>query len=589
VKIIRRKPDKGYIDTHLWVPKSFVDVEGTKSALTHTITDSYTNNQRYLYLYKETADHLLLPRSFWDVGTLPFPVVDCRPRSYEFVDFESRVELDHKLDVVDDKCMLLPTGKDVQRKSIDALINNPGGVLQLGCGTGKTVIALHKIALGRVPALVMLDNTNLLYQWAQEAEKFLTIPGGIGFIEAGKKQWKHGLVLATYHSIANWSDTMPEEIRRWFGQIFWDEGHHVSAPVFAKSADLFYGNRYALTATPERDDGMHVICDLHVGPVLHKDLTPPMKATVAFKHTGLRLDVRDPRVHSQVVDSNGEIHLSRVYSFFGQWLTRLMMIIDTCHQSIRAGRKIMVLSNSVDEVVNLMALWVHGDKSALYTDIPIPSPAEVGESLTPYMMSSREHKKYEKKKSKLERQLAKANLIQSDRTTLQAELQLIEQLFQQVEVHSKIQNELKRRQKAYVQKLLEADCSAGFLTYGVPPKVRQAYTKNKSVVFAVTKYGKEGLDCPDLDTVIVSSLFSSRNGLQQLIGRPTRPQPGKKQPLILMLVDEVGQCIGMSKKLMTHLRAWPIEEGGPYEPILVDYSTWQNRKGTSTLTDLLTQ
>ena len=612
MQIVTRRPDRGYLDNWLWVPRGFVDVESTKRALTHELK-LYGGQSKFIYLWKEAEHHLLLPRAFWHPGNLPFPVVDCRPRNYPHVPFKSRIQLDHLPQELNGVIQLLPTGLDVQARSMSALLNNPGGILQLACvagdtklslnrggkgfkmsiakacerirgkgrytwdagiptyirscvgdriglnkvvtiinrgrrtvrqlkladgkvlkatddheilttegyralgqlqagdevitdgvraessrkkklaykriggfdhhpyaryqsrthvveehravmeahlngltlnqfrercrygtieglcfidpakhhvhhkdenirnnrlsnlealpaaehlakhrpgskafgkgelvpvriqavdnygeeevydvvceaphhnfvasgvvvhncGKGKTVIALDRIARGQAPAIVMLDNTNLLYQWKSEAEELLDIPGGIGIIGEGKKEWKKALVLATYHSIANWSDTIPEEVRRWFAQVFWDEGHHVSAPTFAKTAPVFYGNRYSLTATPERDDGMHIIAKCHIGDVLYKDLTPTMRPAFAFTWTGLSVDLRDPTVAAQVMDVNQEVHTSKVYSYFGQWQERLETILKICQEAYVIGRKVLVLSNSVGEVVNL--------------------------------------------------------------------------------------------------------------------------------------------------------------------------------------------------------------------------------------------
>lgn len=589
MKVILRRPDRGYLDTHLWVPRVFIDVEGTKRALSYEF-QGYGGTSQYVYLWQEAEHHLLLPRAFWPPAQLAFPVVDCRPRSYQHVPFGSRIQLDHLPQELGGSIQLLPTGRDVQQRSMAALMASPTGILQLACGRGKTVIALEKIARGQVPAIVMLDNTNLLYQWQKEAEDLLDIPGGVGIIADGKKQWKKGLVLATYHSIANWSETMPEEVRRWFGQVFWDEGHHVSAPTFAKTAGLFYGNRYSLTATPNRDDGMHVIADAHIGKVLYKDLTPMMLPRFAFVWTDHRIDATDPTVAAQVLDQNKEVHLKKVYSYFGQWRSRLNIILSICHEALSFGRRVLVLSDSVGEVVNLYAAWC-GHQGGMYTDIPMPTPLDIGETLQPCRLSDRDHHKLETYKTKLTKQYKKQQEKDPSSPLLTqwyTELVLIDQALKQHEIHRRLDNELKKSQKKYVDQLLQTDGPAGFLTFGVPPARRQSFLAEKQLNFSITKYGKEGLDCQELDTVILSSLFASSNSLQQLMGRPTRPMPGKKSPLIVFLVDDVGQCIGMSKKLQAHLRSWPKEEGGPYEPILVNHpAPWTFRKSTALLTDLL--
>ena len=584
IRIIRRDPSRAYLDRWLWIPKCYVDVNSVKSALTYEVASTFgAGKTRLLYLWKETQWHLLIPRAFWDPMRLPCPVVDCRPREYTEVDFKSHIKLDHRLKQVDGKKLLLPTGDDVQQKSIRALDDSPGGVLKLACGKGKTVVALEKIARGRVPALVMLDNTQLLYQWKQEAEALLSVPGGIGIYGDGKKEWQKGLVLATYHSIANWADTIPEEARRWFGQIFWDEGHHCPAPLFSRTADMFYGARYSLTATPERDDGLHVLSEGHIGPVLYTDLTPTMQPSLAFMWTGMSLDLRDASVASKVIDINGEVHTSKLYSYFGQWAPRVNILLKTIYEARQSGRMVLVLSNSVDEVVNLMSCWERPGQP-LYTDIPVPTPAEVGEQLNPVELTNKDVTRIEKRLKTLRAQLQKAS--PTDAPVVQADINQLEQSLRQFDVHKKIQAELSKRQRKYISALVRESKDAGMLTYEVDPKTRQKFLAERNVIFAITKYGKEGMDCPRLDTVILSALFSNRNGLQQLMGRPTRPMPGKKTPVLLAMVDDIGQCIGMARKLMNHLRSWPSEEGGPYDPILIGFPTSWRTKTRTTTTEL---
>jgi superfamily II DNA or RNA helicase len=94
------------------------------------------------------------------------------------------------------------------------------------------------------------------------------------------------------------------------------------------------------------------------------------------------------------------------------------------------------------------------------------------------------------------------------------------------------------------------------------------------------KYGKEGMDCPDMDTVLVCEPFSQRNGLQQLLGRTTRERPGKMNPVVLFYEDNIGLVIGMCKKLRGHLSKWAHDEGGPFEYTNLNHpllrASWKN-------------
>lgn len=589
--VVKRDPSKGYVDTWLWVPKTFINVDGTKQSLTHVFT-GYGGEQKVLRLYQEAPHHLLVPRAFWDPNQLPFEVIDCRPTGYNLVEFESRVQLDHRIQANEQgDHVLLPTGDDVQALSFNAMQAAMGGILQLACGKGKTPTALHHIAKSQMPALVMVDNTQLMEQWKKEVDRLLVVPGGVGYIAEGEKDWRKGLVLGTYISVANWADSMPEEVRRYFGSVYWDEGHHLSAPVFSKTAPLFYGRRYCLTATPERDDGYHIIADMHVGKVLHKDLTQPLKARFIFYWTNLELDLADPQC--DVLDKNGEIHSSKVFKYFGRWRTRMWRVMTDCIDAVTLGRKVLVVCNSVDEVVNLMAMWTRGYNTPLITDIPYPTPQEVGETLAPNALGPVEAKRLESNIHKQEKRVEKAKTdgtSQQKLAEMEGRLISMQTDWQCYQVYRKLENENDKRRRSFIRQLASEPSTAGFMTAEVPAKQRQEFVATRDVTFAIMKYGKEGLDAPQLDTILVSTPFSNRGGLQQLMGRITgRPLPGKKKCVVVFYRDNIGVMHGMCDKLERHLRQWPVDEGGPFEYESIDNPRRKKWEKTSSLKDAFGQ
>lgn len=579
MRAVRRDPNKGYLDSWLWVPKQFVNVEGVKSALSFEIPDAYSENKvQYLFLYEETDYHLLVPRALWDIRTLPFPVLDCRPTHYSRTGVRSKIKLDHKKKRDGfGRSALVSTGRVTQKESVEALQNAQGGILQLACGLGKTVVFLHFIAQLQVPALIVVDTSTLLSQWEQEINDHLDVPGGIGIIKGDKMDWQKNVVIATYQTLAARADQFPEEARRWFGVIGWDEGHHIGAPTFAKSAALFYGRRYALTATPKRDDGCHVIYNFHIGDVLYRDLTQELKPRVVFRWTGLHLDETMP--YADVRDIRGELHLSKLAVFYARWEERTSLLMQDIRNAVTSGRKVLVLSNSVDEAVNLMAKWTLGSSATLYTDVPHPTQFDVGETIPPIYLTGKELSRRHRELERIDKRLeaiekglsgnrsspSKVQQLKVNKEQLVGKREEIEDTLRGVEVGKKIQKELRKRQRNYLRKLLPQASDAGLLIYKAKPDDLESFLAAKKVVFAITKYGKEGLDDQALDTILVSVPFSSQNGLQQLMGRPSRADNLKKHPLVVIYEDDIGPMIGMCQKLRNHLRSWPHEENGPYD------------------------
>lgn len=565
MQLVRRDADKGYLDTLMWVPKHLVNADGLKAALSFTFFDN--REPTVLKLWRETRHHIVIPREFWSVDELKIPMVDCRPLNFPRRHIRSKIQLDHR----PVNGVLEPTGATVQRDALHAVLSARGGILQLGCGKGKTVIALEAISRLEVPALVVVDNTQLLHQWKEEILRHLDVTeDDIGLIQGDVFDWKKPIVLATYQTLALRAAAFPEEARRWFGVTVWDEAHHVAAPTFARSVDLFYGRRYGLTATPERSDGLQVIYAFHIGPVLFKDLSQDLKPDIAFLWTGLEIDVTDPQVRPYVCDCKGELHLGKLAGYFGRWRTRLDFILNKVTELLKQNRKILVLSNSVAEICNLVSIWTWGPVLAtgnLYTDIPIPTPADVGETELPALLEPRDEGRLKHRLGSLIGQLKDPLLNPVKRFQFEDAKKEILKRLKQHTVAELIGKELKRRQHKYIKTLITSNVNstAGFFLHRVKPEERMKMLKEKEVIFAITKYGREGLDDPSLDTLMVCEPITDPGGLKQMMGRTQRKKEGKQKPLVLFLEDNIGLIIGMCNKLRSHLRSWPTEEGGPYD------------------------
>ncbi len=575
MQLMKREAHKGYVSDMLYVPKNLVNVEGVKSALEFEIPER--NSIRMLQLWEESEHHLIVPRAFWNPKELPIEWVDARPTSYEKTGVRSRVKLDHKL--LQDGS-IVSTGERSQSEAIKALMTSQGGTLQIKCGGGKTVVALHFAALRQVPTIIVVDNTTLLLQWQKEIAKHLDVPGGVGLIQGDKRDWKKYVVMATYQTLANWAATMPEEVRRWFGLIIWDEGHHVSAPTFSKSAPLFYGYRLALSATPSRADGSHVICQHHVGEVLFKDVKQRNPPAIKFKWTGIKLDGADPQVMMAVNDKNGEVHIGKLAGYLGAHRDRLYdHVLAEAKAKVASGHKVLVLSYSVDEVINLMTLWTANKKDhPLYTDIHYPAPADVGETEPPVELSKSALSKAHGTISSIRANMRTTqNMPEKKKAQCREHIEKYSMMIQRHEVWKKTESLFKKRQRQFLEELLKKKSTAGLFTAAVSPDLRFKMLKERKVIFAIMKYGREGLDDKDLSAIIVSEPMSDQNILQQVMGRPR----GKANAELIFLEDDIGPLVGQCKKLRSHLRNWDAGEGGPFKYTLENHPAVGRRQPVS--------
>ncbi len=341
-----RDPDVAYRDTWLWLPKKHISVDLIRNSL--TIPVQVNNDVVYMNLWKDSPSHLGIPREKINVSDLSYPVVDLTPSSYEKVGFRSRVVLDY-----------VRPEKDDQKRAFEDLAATRSGILNLGCGIGKTVIAIHHIAHRDVPALIINDKTHILKQWIAEINKFLFVPDELGWIQGhpSKWNWKRPIALASLKTLAMYADQIPPEMATWFGTIIWDEIHHLSAEEFSKTADMFYGSRFGLTATVKREDGGELLYLWHVGDVVHKNLKQDVIPSVTFFKSYTKLDMDDPDTYNACTDRRGEVHLVRLIHHAAMRPEEIEFAKTIIDEGIKRDRDIMAITFSKDHADFMHSLY----------------------------------------------------------------------------------------------------------------------------------------------------------------------------------------------------------------------------------------
>ena len=555
---LRLDEDKGYISNNLLLPKTKINVAPIKSALTFQPAGRSENNKER-FAFKENSTHLVVPRNFCAPSDVDFPIFDIRPKHFPRINIQSNIILD-----------FINPSETTQKDALNALLNNQGGVLQLACGLGKTVVALECIRRLEVPALIVVENMFLMRQWEAEIQKFLTLDEPIGKMCAGVVNWKRPIVLATYISLAKQAASLSEEMKRHFGVVFWDEGHHVAAETYSLTADMFYGRRFALTATPERTDGMHILHKLHMGPIVYKNLKQTLSIDIEFRHSGYTPDFEDVEIQKDILSKNKETHLMKLAGHFAKVESRLQLTTDLIKGWRAEGRKILVLSFSVAELVNLYCRWV--GKKERYTDIKF---SDIDLTVPPKELSKDEYAQFKRRLRQIE------SLIENkiDAVSLSGRILERDMLKGKLDGHEAfrtIQLEMKKRQKQFIKDAVKTP-GAGLIIGSVPTDERQSMIKTFPVIFSIMDYGVEGLDEPGIDTVLALEAPSQEGAIRQMMGRALRYRPLKKSPLICFIEDGVDISAGICANIRRLLRQWPTDLGGPLSYKMTGYPKRGNK------------
>ncbi len=150
--------------------------------------------------------------------------------------------------------------RDYQEQALNAWkANGNRGVVVLPTGSGKTIIGIKAIELLNTPALVVCPTLDLVYQWRKRLEEELKTD--IGILGGGENDIK-AITVSTYDS----AYIHAEHLGNKFSFIIFDEVHHLPAEGYKQIAEMFAApHRLGLTATYERDDGLHTELNRLVG------------------------------------------------------------------------------------------------------------------------------------------------------------------------------------------------------------------------------------------------------------------------------------------------------------------------------------
>jgi len=162
--------------------------------------------------------------------------------------------------------------KEYQEEALEAwLLNDKKGIVVLPTGTGKTFVGLAAISNVRAPTLIVVPTLELMDQWYWRVKEFFDV--SIGRFGGGYKEIEY-ITIITYDS----AYINAEQIGNKFELMIFDEVHHLPSEGFRQIALLSASPyRLGLTATPEREDGLHDLLPSLVGDIVYRRSVIEMK------------------------------------------------------------------------------------------------------------------------------------------------------------------------------------------------------------------------------------------------------------------------------------------------------------------------
>lgn len=235
--------------------------------------------------------------------------------------------------------------KPIVNKYIQEAKKNGGGLLEIHCGAGKTVMALNIISQLKVKTLVIVHKEFLLRQWKERIEQFL--PGvKIGRIQ-GETMDTEGkeIVIGMLQSLS--MKDYPRKLFQQFGLTIIDECHHIGAEVFSRALFTVVSKyMLGLSATMERKDSLSKVFKMFLGPIVFSKKSDN-NADVLVKAIYYSHD--DDEFSETDLNYRGQVHYSKMIKKLCEFNRRTEFILKVLKDTLDNGDKeqqIMIIAHN---------------------------------------------------------------------------------------------------------------------------------------------------------------------------------------------------------------------------------------------------
>lgn len=228
--------------------------------------------------------------------------------------------------------------RDYQEPIIQTMLVNSEGIICVGTGGGKTILACETIAQLGLTATVLVPNTVLLNQFVEEFKKnYAYTPGVIG---DGKKEWDADVVVSTIQSLQADSELLRKVVQR-TSVLMVDECQGMVSDKREGILGAFMPSTiFGLTATPMRsiEDGRTDAIGYYFGKQIVDHSVTQMNPLVHIIPTDIQIPMEayNDMVLRMINDDQ-----------------RNTLISGIVMGEIMSGRKVLVLTKRIDHYKNL--------------------------------------------------------------------------------------------------------------------------------------------------------------------------------------------------------------------------------------------
>ena len=259
--------------------------------------------------------------------------------------------------------------RDYQIEQVDAFLNvcddptKMGGIVSIGCGGGKTVIAINIACRLKLKTLFISHKDFLNVQFAERVKMF-SPDSSIGIIKQNKVDIENkDFVVGSLQSIAM-RDYDPD-IFKDFGLVIIDEVHHCSAEVFSqaliKTCSPFV---LGLSATLNRKDGLRKVFEWFIGKPVIKLINNTDDNDIDVKY--YHFTSNNPEYNRIETMFNGKISAVKMLGNVVSYKPRIQFIVEAIKENMTKERQLLVLSER-KALLNDIYTFLNNDTDFDYT------------------------------------------------------------------------------------------------------------------------------------------------------------------------------------------------------------------------------
>ena len=232
-----------------------------------------------------------------------------------------------------------------------------GGLLELPCAFGKTVLALNIISQLKKKTFIIVHKEFLMNQWIERIQQFLP-DARIGKIQGQVIDIDNkDIVIGMLQSLS--MKEYPQSIFDSFGLTIIDEVHHISSEVFSNTLfKLVTKYMLGLSATMNRKDGTTKVFKMFLGNVVYKGKRDEERDVVV---RAIEYSVNDDDFNREETDFRGNPAYSTMISKLCEYNRRSEFILKVLSDMLieNPNQQVMILAHNKNLLKYLHDAIVH--------------------------------------------------------------------------------------------------------------------------------------------------------------------------------------------------------------------------------------